>query len=340
MSRRTRVGAALRRQLAARVRTAGARSFDRVLGPALLASESAPVTRLLYERLTVDDVAEVQARAANAPELAGQPSIPENPAHQPQLVLHYGVFLEVPGVLAHTGLIADQPPVHVHAMARGPLAAGGGVYEADLVVSALTSAGVDIGQAQSGLDFGCSSGRVLRVLAAAYPEVQWRGCDPNEGAIRWASEQFESISFFANPQLPPLPVDQGALGVAYAISIWSHFGPELGLRWFDEMHRIIRPGGHLVLTTHGLQSVAFYVANGMRSPEQAAQISDGLYRDGFWYAAEFGHTGDAGVINPEWGTAFLTPEWLLTKLCPRWRVLEYAPGRNQDNQDVYVLQRA
>ncbi len=45
------------------------------------------------------------------------------------------------------------------------------------------------------------------------------------------------------------------------------------------------------------------------------------------------------MINPDWGTAFLSPEWLLTHLCPRWRVLEFAPGRNQDNQDVYVLQR-
>jgi hypothetical protein len=27
-------------------------------------------------------------------------------------------------------------------------------------------------------------------------------------------------------------------------------------------------------------------------------------------------------------------------LCPRWRVLEYAAGRNQNNQDVYVLERA
>ena len=45
------------------------------------------------------------------------------------------------------------------------------------------------------------------------------------------------------------------------------------------------------------------------------------------------------MVNPDWGTAFLSPEWMLTHLCPRWRVLEFAPGRNQENQDVYVLQR-
>ena len=105
------------------------------------------------------------------------------------------------------------------------------------------------------------------------------------------------------------------------------------------MHRLLRPGGHLVFTTHGPQSVAFYVAAGKRSPEQAREILRSLYANGTWYGSEFGAAGDDGVVNPDWGTAFLSPEWVLAELCPRWRVLEYAPGRNQDNQDVYVLQR-
>jgi len=133
-------------------------------------------------------------------------------------------------------------------------------------------------------------------------------------------------------------VDKGTLDLAYAISIWSHFAPGLGLSWFQEMHRLIRPGGHLVCTTHGLTSVAHDAAGG-RSQEQSEEILDALYRQGSWYASEFGEEGDWGVVNPDWGTAFLSPEWLLTQLCPRWRVLEFAPGRNQDNQDVYVLQR-
>jgi hypothetical protein len=117
------------------------------------------------------------------------------------------------------------------------------------------------------------------------------------------------------------------------------FAPELGLRWFAEMRRIIRPGGYLVCTTHGLTSVAHYALGEMRSPEQSLEIREALYRNGAWYAAEFGEQGDWGVINPDWGTAFLTPEWILTNLCPTWQVLEFAPGRNQENQDVYVLQR-
>jgi SAM-dependent methyltransferase len=224
-------------------------------------------------------------------------------------------------------------------MARGPLAAAGGLYEADMVANAVRSAGGGIEEAGDSLDFGCSSGRVLRVLTAAYPALHWSGCDPNERAIEWASESLREAQFFVNPQAPPMPMSEGSLGLVYAISIWSHFAPELGLRWFDEMHRVLRPGGLLVFTSHGEQSISFYVERGMRSVEQAASILQALYRRGWWYAAEFGHAGDAGVINPDWGTAFITPEWVLSKLCPRWRVVEYAPGRNQLNQDVYVLQR-
>jgi SAM-dependent methyltransferase len=225
-------------------------------------------------------------------------------------------------------------------MARGPLAAAGGLYEADLTLAALASVGVEVSELARALDFGCSSGRVVRVLATVYPDVEWHACDPNGPAIAWASEHLPGINFFVNAHRPPLVLSDGSLDLAYAISIWSHFSPELGTQWFNEMHRVLRPGGYLVLTTHGPASIAYYAEHELRTSEQSHEIADGLYHKGWWYAREFGEEGDWGVINPEWGTAFLSPEWLLTQLCPRWRVLEFAPGRNQHNQDVYVLQRA
>jgi SAM-dependent methyltransferase len=243
-------------------------------------------------------------------------------------------------VLTKTGLSQAEPPEEVHAMSRGPIAAAGGLYEADFVVDSLASAGADMTRVASALDFGCSSARVVRVLAAAYPEIEWHGCDPNAPAIAWARETLPGVDLFVNGHTPPLPFADGSLGLAYAISIWSHFEPTLGLRWFEEMHRVVAPGGHLVCTTHGFTSVAFYAAAELRTPEQSKEIAESLYRRGWWYAQEFGEEGDWGVINPQWGTTFLSPEWMLMELCPRWRVLEFAPGRNQGNQDLYVLQRA
>lgn len=307
--------------------------------PGLLAIEDAVVTNHLFGRLAASDIAGVEEQIGADAHLAMQYSAARDEAARRQMILTFGAWLGNPGLLEKTGLSAAQPPEDVHAMARGPLAAAGGLYEADMIVDALTSVGVQMKDAGSMLDFGCSSARVVRVLAAAYPEVRWYGCDPNEPAIAWAGEHLPGISFFVNGNRPPVELADASLGVAYAISIWSHFEPTLGVRWFEEMHRLIRPGGHLICTTHGLHSVAHYSAVGLRSPEQLSEIARALYRRGWWYAPEFGEKGDWGVVNPDWGTAFLSPEWMLAQLCPRWRVLEFAPGRNQDNQDVYVLQR-
>jgi SAM-dependent methyltransferase len=317
-----------------------ASDFARLLAPGSLASEDNATTQRLFDRLDAEDVAEVERAIAAQPEAHAFYEHAATTYLRNFLVLSYGLWFEVPAVAEKTGLYPAQPPEDVHAMARGPHAAAGGLYEADMVVNALASAGVDSSGIATGLDFGCSSARVVRVLQAAYPRTDWRGCDPNTGAVEWASEHLPGIEFFVSGDEPPLPLADGSLDLAYAISIWSHFEPVLGLRWFEEMRRIIRPGGHLVCTTHGLTSVALYASQELRTPEQSEEISEDLYRQGWWYKAEFGEEGDWGVVNPDWGTAFLTPEWLLTQLCPHWRVLEFAPGRNQYNQDVYVLERA
>jgi SAM-dependent methyltransferase len=314
--------------------------FTRELQPGELAIERAPITNALFERLSEGDVAEIERRIEESAELGASYADSASERVKRHLVLSFGVHLAVPPALAKTGLSPAEPPEDVHAMSRGPLAAAGGLYEADLVVDALSSAGADFATVGSALDFGCSSGRVVRVLAAVYPDIRWYGCDPNSPAIEWSSENLPGVDFFVNDDSPPLPLAHASLDLVYAISIWSHFQPTLGLCWFEEMRRLLHPGGHLVFTTHGLTSVGFYATNGLRTPEQSQEITYSLYRQGWWYAEEFGEEGDWGVVNPDWGTAFISPEWLLAQLCPHWRVLEFAPGRNQSNQDVYVLQRA
>ena len=316
------------------------RAFGRELPIGALGSEAQSASRVLYDRLDPSDVAEVERMAAESSELHDLPLQSSDAGFRRHIALHLGIWLGLSSIAKKTGLNQEQPPPEVHAMARGPLAAAGGLYEADLVADALLAAGVGIEDIRSGLDFGCSSGRVVRVLAAAFPTVRWIGCDPNEPAISWARHVLPESDFLVSGDAPPLPFQDGAFDLVFGISIWSHFEPQLGLRWFEEMRRLIRPGGHLVLTTHGLTSIAYYALQGLRTPQQCEEIMDAMYRRGWWYAAEFGERGDWGVINPAWGTSFLSPEWLLTELCPRWRVLEFAPGRNAGNQDVYVLERA
>jgi SAM-dependent methyltransferase len=148
-----------------------------------------------------------------------------------------------------------------------------------------------------------------------------------------------AVQFGVSPQDPPLAFADGDFDLVVAISIWSHYGEAAAVRWLDEMHRIVRPGGYFIFSTHGLQSVAYYAQTGDRARAQLAQIRRAMYRTGYWFAPEFGDAGDWGVKHAEWGTAFFTAEWLSRVALPKWSLEDFAVGQNAHNQDMYVLRR-
>jgi SAM-dependent methyltransferase len=293
-------------------------------------------TARLIERLSAEDVEAVEQALEGDPAILWRDC---DAGMRERLLVSFGVWYRIPGVLEKTGLTPDEPPPGVHAMARGPLAAGGDLYTADLVADCLAAAGTSVADVHRALDFGCSSGRTVRALAAAYPEVEWHGVDPNAEAVRWAAEHVPGVRFAVSGSEPPLDFADGTFDLVYAISIWSHFDEPAALAWLEEMRRVIAPGGHLVLTVHGLQSVAVDAQEGARPPGQLEEIRRVLYRRGFWFAPEFGEDGDHGVSHPEWGTSFISPEWLLRSTTPAWDIVTYDVGRNDGNQDAIVLRR-
>ncbi|MGH2848004.1 MAG: methyltransferase domain-containing protein, partial [Thermoleophilaceae bacterium] len=299
------------REEAERAREPRGERYERRLSPDLL--RAAPITELLYARLTADDVAAVEARLDPAEAALWETS---GAADRKRLALAFAVHHRIQPALEHCGLSAATPGAAVHSMAHGAQAAGGSTYYADLVADSLRCGGHTLAPGQAGLDFGCSSGRVVRVLAAAHPEVDWHGCDPIPDAIDWAREHLPGISFERSPEYPPLPHEDGRFDFAFAISIWSHFSEQAARDWLKEMHRVLKPGGRLLVTAHGEQTVAHTYRGGVRSAEQLDEVRAALNEGGFWYAAEFGEMGDHGVANPDWGTAFLSAEWMLAAVTP------------------------
>jgi SAM-dependent methyltransferase len=256
-----------------------------------------------------------------------------------RLTLAYGVHHGVPAVLQNTGLSAAVPPEDVHAMSRGSLAAGGSYYYADLMVGASSLGGLELRPGMRALDFGCSSGRVVRVLQAAYPEVEWHGCDPLAASIEWAQTGLPDIEFTVSPHAPPTNYQPATFDFVFAVSIWSHFAESAAKNWLREMERIVKPDGILVLTSHGWDSVAYARGNDQRGEAGSEAISRSLCERSFWYRPEFRSRADHGLINPEWGTAFFTAEWLLDETRAGWDVAALFPGIVESNQDLYVLRR-
>lgn len=301
-------------------------------------------TDILFGRLTDSELAQIMERLDPSQRAIWDAA---SERERRRLALSFGLLHSVPGIEERTGLSAATPPREVHSMVHGwTTEIGGSYYLADLVFDTLDEIGRAPAPGDRVLDFSCSSGRVIRPLVAAVPKVSWYGCDPNEGAVSWLGQQVSDVTAVVSPTSPPLSFDDATFSLVFAVSVWSHYSAPAALAWLEELGRVVRPKGHVLLTTHGLQACAWFGQHPEPAIEQRlgsnwiAATADRLQTDGHCFWDVFGDEGDWGVVDSEWGLAFFTPEWLLDSITPAWAMRSYRIGGAHGNQDVYLLERA
>lgn len=125
-----------------------------------------------------------------------------------------------------------------------------GKLGAQTLVDALAKERRPLGSFNRILDFGCGCGRVLRHLRGLTKAEIW-GTDSNPRAIQWCDKYLDFARFKVNLLEPPLPFQDGAFDLVYAFSVFTHLPEPLQARWMDEMHRILAPGGYLIVSFHG-----------------------------------------------------------------------------------------
>lgn len=103
------------------------------------------------------------------------------------------------------------------------------------------------------LEWGCGPARILRHLEAALPgrDVRLTGADYNRRSIAWCKAAFPDDEFVENDLAPPLPLANGRFDVVYCFSVLTHLGEATQLAWMAELHRVLKPGGLVICTTHG-----------------------------------------------------------------------------------------
>lgn len=100
------------------------------------------------------------------------------------------------------------------------------------------------------LDFGCGCGRVARNWARLEgPEVH--GCDYNPELVGWCQNNLPFLLAARNELVPPAPYVAGSFDLIYALSVFSHLDEGLQAAWIAEFHRLLRPGGLLVISVLG-----------------------------------------------------------------------------------------
>jgi SAM-dependent methyltransferase len=146
------------------------------------------------------------------------------------------------------------------------------------------------------LDFGCGSGRVVRHWETL-TGTDKHGCDYNARAVAWAAANLPFAHFRQNSLTPPLPYDAGEFDLCYSVSVFTHLPADLQRPWIEELHRVLAPGGILVLTLSGRGDFTRLTA-----AERA------LFEEGNLVVldAKFAGTNMCAVYHP---TEYLTREW-------------------------------
>jgi SAM-dependent methyltransferase len=111
------------------------------------------------------------------------------------------------------------------------------------------AAHVPVADLDSVLDFGCGCGRVTRYWDTFAGAVS--GSDVSTQAIDWCRGNLTFATFESNALGPPLVFDGDSFDLVYALSVFTHLTADLQIAWRDELHRVLRPGGLLLVTTHG-----------------------------------------------------------------------------------------
>lgn len=144
----------------------------------------------------------------------------------------------------------------------------------------LEAAGHHPDQLRSILDLGCGTGRLLLGWWLADPRRTIRGYDIDASLVDWSREHLPSpIEVSQSALEPPLEWPEGSFDLIQCVSVFTHLSAPLQRAWIRELHRLLRPGGVLLLTLHG----RLYVE--LLAPPEGREA---FARDGYWEARNGG----------------------------------------------------
>ncbi len=124
-----------------------------------------------------------------------------------------------------------------------------GQLSEECIRGALIRSGSPLEAHQAILDFGCGCGSILRRWKGLNARIF--GTDISGPAIKWCNENLPFAEVSVNALEPPLVYGDASFDFIYALSVFTHLPVETQMAWRDELRRVMRPGGHLLLTLHG-----------------------------------------------------------------------------------------
>jgi SAM-dependent methyltransferase len=117
---------------------------------------------------------------------------------------------------------------------------------------ALGPLGVSCAMFEHVLDFGVGCGRVLRRWAETHKSAKITGIDIDPEAVGWLKEHYSRFGrFLVTPPNPPAELASDQFDFIYGVSVFTHLPEDMQFLWLQELKRLVKPGGWLILTVRG-----------------------------------------------------------------------------------------
>lgn len=175
------------------------------------------------------------------------------------------------------------------------------------------------------LDWGCGPGRIVRHFPRLLRNAEIHGTDYNETYINWCRENLKEINFSMNKIEPPVKYKDSFFDAVMGLSIFTHLSEKNHFDWIKELHRIIKFGGGMLITTQG---EAYYPK--LTEPEKKIFNSNQLVTRQYL---------DEG--NRLYST-FHPIEFMKKLLAGRFEIIEHIRGKsekNESSQDSWLLKK-
>ena len=195
----------------------------------------------------------------------------------------------------------------------------------------LKTQGLDIDDFEAVLDFGCGCARVLRRFRGL-KKAKLYGTDINREQIEWCRKNIPFAKFEVNQPYPPLSFEDGKFDFIYAFSVFTHLPEPVQFLWMAELLRVLKPGGYLLITTHGEKYAALLDQKEREKFESSELVvlNEEDFQDPLTY-------GRCSAYHPE--------VYVREKLAKALEVVDFVKGEIMDaargliRQDAYLLRK-
>ncbi|QOY62382.1 class I SAM-dependent methyltransferase [Lysobacter sp. H21R4] len=115
---------------------------------------------------------------------------------------------------------------------------------------------VELGEAAqapiSVLDFGTGIGGSIGPLRRALPNAVLHGADISSESVAMAQERHGDHAIFSVIADDKLPYADASFDMVFVACVYHHIPVEQRGHWTTEIHRVLKPGGHILVFEHNM----------------------------------------------------------------------------------------